>query len=132
MGFTGWPADLYSDRDVYKRQVLCITADGGKEDEVKKAIQQTVSYYGRLNVLINNAQNSASGVSLVDHTQEDFDKAIYSGLYATFFYMKHAFPHLKESKGSVINFASGAGLSGRLGQSSYAAAKEGILSLIHI
>lgn len=113
-------------------QVLCITADGGKEDEVKNAIQQTVSYYGRLNVLINNAQNSASGVSLVDHTQEDFDKAIYSGLYATFFYMKHAFPHLKESKGSVINFASGAGLSGRLGQSSYAAAKEGIRGLSRV
>ena len=61
---------------------------------------------------------------LVDHTKEDFDLAIYSGLYATFFYMREAFPYLKESRGSVINFASGAGLFGKLGQSSYAAARR--------
>ncbi len=57
---------------------------------------------------------------------EDFDKAIYSGLYATFFYMKHSYEALKKVQGRVINFASGAGLSGKSGQSSYAAAKEGI------
>ena len=62
----------------------------------------------------------------------DLDKAIYSGLYATFFYMKHAFPYLKEAKGSVINFASGAGISGKPGQSSYAAAKEGIRGLSRV
>ena len=55
---------------------------------------------------------------LVDHTKEDFDKAIYSGLYAVFFYMKLAYPYLKETKGSVVNFASGAGLFGRTAQSS--------------
>lgn len=83
-------------------------------------------------MLINNAQNSASGVMLADHTKEDFDKAIYSGLYAVFFYMKHAFPYLKETKGSVINFASGAGLFGKPGQSSYAAAKEGIRGISRV
>ena len=46
--------------------------------------------------------------------------------------MKEAFPYLKESKGSVINFASGAGLFGKLGQSSYAAAKEGIRGLSRV
>ena len=40
--------------------------------------------------------------------------------------MKHCYPYLKETKGSVVNFASGAGLFGKPGQSSYAAAKEGI------
>lgn len=75
-------------------------------------------------MLINSAQTSASGLTLVEHTQADFDKAIYSGLYATFFYMKYAFPFLKETKGSVINFASGAGISGKPGQSSYAAARR--------
>ena len=39
---------------------------------------------------------------------------------------------MKESKGSVINFASGAGLFGKLGQSSYAAAKEGIRGLSRV
>ena len=46
--------------------------------------------------------------------------------------MKHCYPHLKETKGSVINFASGAGLFGKPGQSSYAAAKEGIRGLSRV
>ena len=66
---------------------------------------------------------------LIDHTKEDVDLAIYSGIYATFFYMKEAYPYLKENKGAVVNFASGAGLFGRIAQSSYAAAKEGIRGL---
>lgn len=111
--------------------VICV-ADGSNEDQVKAAIEKGVEHFGKLNVLINSAQTSASGLTLVEHTQADFDNAIYSGLYATFFYMKHAFPYLKESHGSVINFASGAGISGKPGQSSYAAAKEGIRGLSRV
>lgn len=107
-------------------------ADGGKEEEVKAAIEKGVAHFGKLNVLINSTQTSASGLTLVEHTEADFDKAIYSGMYATFFYMKHAFPYLKETKGSVINFASGTGISGKPGQSSYAAAKEGIRGLSRV
>ena len=46
--------------------------------------------------------------------------------------MKACYPYLKETKGSVINFGSGAGLFGKLGQSSYAAAKEGIRGLTRV
>lgn len=115
-----------------KITVLPIVADGGKEEDVKKVIDETVSEFGRIDILVNNAQASKSGLLLKDHTKEDFDLAINSGLYATFYYMKGAFPYLKDSKGSVINFASGAGISGRLGQSSYAAAKEGIRGLSRV
>lgn len=113
-------------------KVLPITADGGDEAQVKNVIDETVKAFGRIDTVINNAQNSASGVMLADHTKEDFDKAVFSGLYATFFFMKHAFPYLKESQGSVINFASGAGLFGKPGQSSYAAAKEGIRGMSRV
>lgn len=54
---------------------------------------------------------------------------MYSGLYATFHYMQACYPYLKETQGSVINFASGAGLFGNYGQCAYAAAKEGIRGL---
>lgn len=112
--------------------VFTVVTDGAKEDQVKAAIEAGVEHFGKLDVLINSAQTSASGLTLVEHTAEDFDKAIYSGLYATFFFMKHAFPYLKEAGGSVINFASGAGISGKPGQSSYAAAKEGIRGLSRV
>lgn len=116
----------------YDVKVLPVVGDGAIEEEVKNVITQTIKTFGKIDILANNAQVSKSGVALVDHTKEDFDMAIYSGLYATFNYMKYAFPYLKESKGKVINFASGAGISGKPGQSSYAAAKEGIRGLSRV
>ncbi len=117
---------------LYGIRVLCLRADGGDEAQVEAAVKQVVDEFGRIDFLINNAQNSASGLTLVEHTKEDFDKAVFSGLYAAFFYMKHCHPYLKEVKGSVVNFASGAGLFGRYGQSSYAAAKEGIRGMTRV
>lgn len=130
---TGKMADAKEELErLYGVRVLTVQADGGVEEEVKHVIDETIRTFGRLDALVNNAQNSASGLMLVEHTKEDFDKAIYSGLYAVFFYMKHAYPYLRESRGSVVNFASGAGLFGRVAQSSYAAAKEGIRGLTRV
>ena len=116
----------------YGVKVLPITADGADEASVANVVKQTVETFGHIDTVVNNAQVSKSGVMLKDHTKEDFDLAIYSGLYATFFYMRDAYPYLKESKGSVINFASGAGLFGNYGQCAYAAAKEGIRGLSRV
>lgn len=103
-----------------------ITAGADNEATVVAVVAKAVETFGGIDVLINNAQASASGVPLKDHTTDQFDLAIYSGLYATFYYMKACYPHLVKSKGNVINFASGAGLFGNYGQAAYAAAKEGI------
>ena len=88
-------------------------------------VEAAINEFGRIDVLINNAQASASGVTLANHTVDQFNLALYSGLYATFHYMKACYPYLKETKGSVINFASGAGLFGNFGQSAYAAGHIG-------
>ena len=116
----------------YGVRVLAVVADGADEQAIKNVVEKTVETFGRIDTLVNNAQTSKSGVMLADHTKEDFDLAIYSGLYAAFFYMRECYPHLKRTKGSVINFASGAGLFGKLGQSSYAAAKEGIRGMSRV
>ena len=116
----------------YGIEVLPIVADGADEEAIKNVVAKTVERFGKINTLVNNAQVSKSGVPLIEHTKEDFDLAIYSGLYAAFFYMRECFPYLKQTKGSVINFASGAGLFGKLGQASYAAAKEGIRGMSRV
>lgn len=118
--------------DTYNARVIALVADGSNREDVKKVINETIKNFKKINVVVNNAQISKSGVSLIDHSTEDFNMAIMSGLYATFYYMQEAFPYLKETKGSVINFASGAGLFGKPGQSSYAAAKEGIRGLSRV
>ena len=116
----------------YGVEVLPIVADGADEEAIKSVVAQAVAKFGKINTLVNNAQVSKSGLPLVEHTREDLDLAIHSGLYAAFFYMRECHPYLKESRGSVINFASGAGLFGKLGQSAYAAAKEGIRGLSRV
>lgn len=121
---------------LYGIQVLPVQADvsAGADNEtvVGNVVQRTIDAFGRIDVLINNAQASASGVPIAEHTTEQFNLAMYSGLYAVFYYMKACYPYLKETKGSVINFASGAGLFGNFGQCSYAAAKEGIRGLSRV
>lgn len=121
---------------LYGIKVLAQQADVNPGDEsektVKRVVQNTIDTFGRIDVLINNAQASASGVPLCDQTKEQFDLGIYSGLYATFYYMRECYPHLKKTEGSVINFASGAGLFGNVGQCSYAAAKEAIRGLSRV
>ena len=121
---------------LYGIEVLAVQADvsaGQDNAEVARTVvQKAIEKFGRIDVLINNAQASASGVTLADHTTEQFDLALYSGLYATFHYMQACYPYLKETQGTVINFASGAGLFGNFGQCAYAAAKEGIRGLSRV
>ena len=103
---------------LYGIKVLALAADiyagGDNEATAKSVAEAAMKEFGRIDVLINNAQASASG------------------LYATFYYMKACYPYLKETKGSIINFASGAGLFGNYGQCSYAAAKEGVRGLSRV
>lgn len=121
---------------LYGIKVLPISADvsAGSDNEAitKNVIDEAIKAFGRIDVLINNAQASASGVTIQDHTTEQFDLAMYSGIYAVFYYMKACYPYLKETKGSIINFASGAGLFGNYGQGSYAASKEAIRGLSRV
>lgn len=121
---------------LYGIKVLPVQADvsAGVDNEaiVQNVVKQAIDTFGRIDVLINNAQASASGVPLEEHTTDQFNLALYSGLYAVFYYMKACHPYLKETKGSVVNFASGAGLFGNYGQCAYAAAKEGIRGLSRV
>ncbi|MBQ8556806.1 MAG: SDR family oxidoreductase [Clostridia bacterium] len=121
---------------LYGVKVLPVAADisAGADNAAIAAdvVAKAVAEFGGIDVLINNAQASASGVTLANHTTAQFDLAMYSGLYATFHYMQACYPELVKSKGSVINFASGAGLFGNFGQCAYAAAKEGIRGLTRV
>lgn len=121
---------------LYGIKVLAVQADisAGLDNKAtaEMVVNKAVQEFGRIDVLINNAQASASGVTIADHTTEQFDLAMYSGLYAAFYYMQACYPYLKEVEGSVVNFASGAGLFGNYGQCSYAAAKEGIRGLTRV
>lgn len=94
-------------------------------------INKTIDTFGQLDVLVNNAQ--ASRVKpLLELSTEDLELPFKTGFFPTFYLMQYAFPYLKETKGHIINFASGAGINGDLNQAAYAAAKEAIRGLSRV
>jgi len=100
-------------------------------DNLPKIIDTVIEKYGKLDVLVNNA-HAAKQVTIEDTTQADLDLSFGTGFYPTFYLMQAALPYLKETKGNVINFASGAGLQGHETQAAYAAAKEAIRGLSRV
>jgi len=96
-----------------------------------KIVDVVVEKYGKLDVLVNNAHASKQ-VTIEETSQADLDLSFGTGFYPTFYLMQAALPHLKESKGNVINFASGAGLEGHTTQGAYAAAKEAIRGISRV
>ena len=115
----------------FQPESMFIQADLTDRDKLKDIITTVVDKYGRLDILINNAHASRQ-VMLADATQADMDFSFNTGFYPTFYLMQAAYPHLKESKGTIINFSSGAGINGDVMQGTYAAAKEAIRAITRV
>lgn len=94
-------------------------------------VETVVEKCGKLDILVNNAHVSKQ-VPLAETTQAHLDLSFGTSFYPTFYLMNAALPYLKETKGNIINFASGAGLSGHKTQGAYAAAKEAIRGLSRV
>jgi len=105
-----------------------MAVDLADRDALPGIVDEAVRRFGRLDTLVNAAQASAQ-VPLVDTSIEAMNLAFDTGFWPTFLLMQAAFPHLVASRGSVINFGSGAGIQGMPTQASYGAAKEAIRSL---
>lgn len=85
---------------------LAIQADVGEPDGPGRFVAETVACFGRLDVLVNNAQGYRHAF-LLDATDDDMDLVWRTGPLASFRAMKAAHPHLAASKGLIVNFGSG-------------------------
>ena len=115
----------------YSPKSMFIPFDLTKHNELKGLVDQVAEKFGKLNVLVNNA-HVARQIPFMETTQEILDLSFNTGFYPTFYLMQAAVPHLKETKGNIINFASGAGIKGQPTQAAYAAAKEAIRGLTRV
>lgn len=100
-------------------------------ENLPNIIKTVIDKYGKLDVLVNNAHASKQ-LTIENITQADLDLSFGTGFYPTFYLMQAALPYLKETKGNIINFASGAGLAGHETQAAYAAAKEAIRGISRV
>ncbi|MDG2002442.1 MAG: SDR family NAD(P)-dependent oxidoreductase [Novosphingobium sp.] len=110
-------------------KVVICSGDAGDRSNCEAAVQAAIDAFGQLDVLVNNAQSMTPGVRLEDLDEAGIDSVLGSGFYGTLWHMLAALPHLKETKGSVINLGSREGIQGGAGHSIYGAGKEAIRGL---
>jgi L-fucose dehydrogenase len=92
------------------------------------AIEQAVREFGQLDALINNAGVN-DRVGLEHGSPERYLGSLQQNLLHYYAMAHYALPHLKRSKGSIINVASKTAITGQGGTSGYASAKGAILAL---
>ena len=95
-------AELLRERGV---KALAVRCDVKSKDDLQAALDAATATFGGLDILVNNAQEVARG-PLLDISDEQFEGNWQSGPLATFRMMKMAYPHLKQSRGHVINLCS--------------------------
>jgi NAD(P)-dependent dehydrogenase (short-subunit alcohol dehydrogenase family) len=82
------------------RKAIAIPGDIREESFCKRLIEEAVRGLGGLDILVNNAARQQTKPSVLDITSEDFDATMKTNIYAPFWIIKAALPHLKP--GSVI------------------------------
>jgi meso-butanediol dehydrogenase/(S,S)-butanediol dehydrogenase/diacetyl reductase len=108
---------------------LPLRADVSIAADVLGAISTTVETYGRVDVLVNNAEYIPYG-SILEFTEEQWDHAMAVNVNGVFFGCKYAIPHmLREGGGVIVNTASRAGLRGNANMSAYCASKGAVVLL---
>ena len=83
-------------------EAIVVVADISNADEMRKAIEQTIKKYGRLDTVFANAGINGVWAPLEDLEPEEWDKTINVNLRGTFLTVKYAIPHLKKQGGSII------------------------------
>ena len=108
-------------------EAVFIQSDVRIADDCRRAVEQTLERFGKIDVLFNNA-----GVfhpkSIPDCTEEEWDETIDSSLKGAFLMSKYVLPSMIErGSGSIIHTSSGWGILGGNKAAAYCAAKGGLI-----
>jgi NAD(P)-dependent dehydrogenase (short-subunit alcohol dehydrogenase family) len=110
-------------------ETLVHKTDVTKAGDFKALVERVVSEWGGLDVMVNNAGVGIAS-TVVDATEEDYDKMMDVCVRGTFLGMKYTIPAIRDSGGgSVVNMSSIAALVGLNDRAIYCAAKGAILSM---
>lgn len=111
------------------RKAIAIQADVSSFQDAQKMVQEVVSEFGSLEILVNNAGINWDGV-IWKMTEEQWDAVINVDLKGSFNYCRAVAPIFREQKyGKIVNITSINGMRGKFGQTNYSAAKAGVIGL---
>lgn len=88
------------------RRAIAIKCDVTQEHNVKKAVEEIIAEFGKIDILFNNAGIAAQG-SVETYTEEEWDKSMDLNVKGIFLMSKYVVPHMREQKyGKIVNTAS--------------------------
>ncbi len=121
--------------DALKQQIddlggkcLVIHKELGKSDVCGEIVEETIDVFGKLDGIVNNAGVN-DGVGLIKGSPERFKESVLFNLTHYYDMVHYAVPHLKASKGAIVNISSKTALTGQGNTSGYAASKGAQLAL---
>ena len=121
--FKGFNPELVED-------VTFLFANVTEEAEVQKTIQEFISKFGRLDILVNIVGGFVGGIPTAELEEDRWDFMMNLNLKSVFLCCKTATPHMTaQGYGKVINVSARAGLKGEAGLSAYCVSKGGVRTL---
>lgn len=109
---------------------LFVATDVTDREQIENAVTTTISEYGALDILVNNAWGGGTIARVENKTDEDLARGVAMGYYGPFWAMRAAFGQMKERGwGRVINMCSLNGVNAHIGSLEYNAAKEALRAL---
>jgi len=106
------------------QQSFQVVAELTKPEECKKAVDEVIAKYNRIDGVVNNAGVN-DGVGLEKGSYEAFIESLHKNLVHYYLVVHHALPALIKSKGSIVNISSKTAETGQGNTSAYAAANGG-------
>ena len=107
-------------------QVTFRRCDVSKEAELRALVDEAARRFGRVDCLINNAGWHPPHKPIDDFTAQEFRDLLELNLVSMFVACQQALPHLRRTRGNVINLSSLVGSMGQLHATTYVATKGGI------
>ncbi|XP_077979043.1 L-fucose dehydrogenase-like [Glandiceps talaboti] len=90
-----------------------VPCDVTKEEEIKNVVEKTIERYGKIDCLVNNAGWHPPEETIDDISAEHFRDLFNLNLINYFLFSKYSLPHLRKTKGNIINMSS---LVAKIGQ----------------
>lgn len=112
-----------------KGECTFFQCDVSDPDQVKALIDFAVEKYGRLDTMVNNAGYNPIHMDACDMSIESFQRVLATNLMGEFYGCKFAIPHLRKTKGSIINMSSILSKVGQEQTAGYSSTKGGINSM---
>lgn len=111
-------------------EAVFIKTDVTKADEIESMVEETIQRFGHIDILFNNAGGWFDQHSVVETSEESWDRVMNVNLKGTFLCSKYVLPKMiQQKKGAIINMGSVDGLRGVNEAASYCAAKAAIVNL---